>query len=223
MSATLAQRVPTSLLYVLAVAARALDAASRSTSSRSARSRRQDAVYAYPLHLVPHHLSIATLGFFIHSAGIIPALERSVWVLGRHARRSRSRSACRPATRSRASRFRGANALRLTRRRHARVPDHHPRDPAARRPSSAGGSTTRSSASASCTSRSRCRSSILTTASIFSGISVELEEAAMTLGCTRARRPSSRVILPLALPGLAASAIFVVDPLLERGLRRLRR
>ena len=49
---------------------------------------------------------------------------------------------------------------------------------------------------------------MLTTASVFSGISVELEEAAMTLGCTRASA-FVRVIMPLALPGLAASAIFV--------------
>jgi multiple sugar transport system permease protein len=50
---------------------------------------------------------------------------------------------------------------------------------------------------------------VLTCASIFSGFSVELEEAAMTLGCTRVGA-FVRVILPLAIPGLAASAIFVV-------------
>jgi multiple sugar transport system permease protein len=49
---------------------------------------------------------------------------------------------------------------------------------------------------------------VLVTASVFAGISVELEEAAMTLGCNRATA-FQRVALPLALPGLAAAAIFV--------------
>ena len=39
-----------------------------------------DSVYAYPRELWPHHLSTATLRFFLHSDGVIPALERSVWV-----------------------------------------------------------------------------------------------------------------------------------------------
>ena len=49
---------------------------------------------------------------------------------------------------------------------------------------------------------------VLTTASVFAGVSPELEEAAMTLGCSRATA-FVKVALPLALPGLAASAIFV--------------
>jgi multiple sugar transport system permease protein len=48
---------------------------------------------------------------------------------------------------------------------------------------------------------------VLITFSLFSGIPVELEEAAWTLGCTRLQA-FTRVILPLALPGIAASAIF---------------
>jgi multiple sugar transport system permease protein len=48
---------------------------------------------------------------------------------------------------------------------------------------------------------------ILVTASIFIGVSRELEEAAQTLGCTRAQA-FIKVALPLALPGLAAAAIF---------------
>lgn len=48
---------------------------------------------------------------------------------------------------------------------------------------------------------------ILVTSSIFVGVSKDLEEAAMTMGCTRAGA-FRRVALPLALPGLAASAIF---------------
>ena len=48
---------------------------------------------------------------------------------------------------------------------------------------------------------------VLITFSLFSGIPIELEEAAWTLGCTRAQA-FRKVILPLVLPGIAASAIF---------------
>lgn len=48
---------------------------------------------------------------------------------------------------------------------------------------------------------------IVITNSVFVGVPVELEEAAMTLGCTRLQA-FRRVALPIALPGLAAAAIF---------------
>jgi len=48
---------------------------------------------------------------------------------------------------------------------------------------------------------------VLITFSLFSGIPVELEEAAWTLGCTRIGA-FRKVILPLAAPGIAASAVF---------------
>ncbi len=48
---------------------------------------------------------------------------------------------------------------------------------------------------------------VLITYSLFSGIPMELEEAAWTLGCTRITA-FTKVILPLILPGIAASAIF---------------
>lgn len=48
---------------------------------------------------------------------------------------------------------------------------------------------------------------VLITFSLFSGIPLELEEAAWTLGCTRVQA-FARVVLPLALPGIAASAVF---------------
>ena len=48
---------------------------------------------------------------------------------------------------------------------------------------------------------------VLITFSIFSGIPLELEEAAWTLGCNRLQA-FQRVVLPLVLPGITASAIF---------------
>lgn len=48
---------------------------------------------------------------------------------------------------------------------------------------------------------------VLITFSLFSGIPVELEEAAWTLGCNRFTA-FTKVILPLAAPGIAASAVF---------------
>lgn len=48
---------------------------------------------------------------------------------------------------------------------------------------------------------------VLITFSLFAGIPVELEEAAWTMGCTRAQG-FRKVVLPLVLPGIAASAIF---------------
>ncbi len=48
---------------------------------------------------------------------------------------------------------------------------------------------------------------VLITFSLFSGIPLELEEAAWTLGCTRLTA-FNKVVFPLILPGITASAIF---------------
>ena len=48
---------------------------------------------------------------------------------------------------------------------------------------------------------------VLITFSLFSGIPLELKEAAWTLGCTRLTA-FTKVVLPLILPGITASAIF---------------
>lgn len=48
---------------------------------------------------------------------------------------------------------------------------------------------------------------VLITFSLFSGIPTELEEAAWTLGCDRLQA-FRKVVLPLVLPGIAASAVF---------------
>lgn len=49
--------------------------------------------------------------------------------------------------------------------------------------------------------------SVLITFSLFSGIPIELEEAAWTLGCNRLTA-FQKVVFPLILPGITASAIF---------------
>lgn len=48
---------------------------------------------------------------------------------------------------------------------------------------------------------------VLITASIFVAVPLDLEEAARVFGCTRVQTVR-RVVLPLAVPGLAASAVF---------------
>lgn len=48
---------------------------------------------------------------------------------------------------------------------------------------------------------------ILVTSSVFAGVPRDLEEAAMTLGCS-ALQAFLRIALPLALPGLAAATLF---------------
>jgi multiple sugar transport system permease protein len=48
---------------------------------------------------------------------------------------------------------------------------------------------------------------IIVTAGVFVGVPRDLEEAAQTLGCNRLQA-FLRVVMPLALPGLAAAAIF---------------
>ncbi|AEQ53667.1 carbohydrate ABC transporter permease [Pelagibacterium halotolerans] len=48
---------------------------------------------------------------------------------------------------------------------------------------------------------------VLITFSLFSGIPLELEEAAWTLGCNRLQA-FIKVVLPLVLPGIVASAVF---------------
>lgn len=49
--------------------------------------------------------------------------------------------------------------------------------------------------------------SVLITYSLFSGIPVELEEAAWVFGCNKLQA-FKRVVLPLAFPGMVASAVF---------------
>jgi multiple sugar transport system permease protein len=165
------------------------------------------AVYSYPLQLLPHHISTTNMSFFVHSAGIIPALERSVYVAGLSL--AIALAVGTPAGYALARfKFRGGSTLQLGivgTRAFPIVILAIPLSVTFIRwgidDSVLGVSLAHAALALPLV--------VLTTASIFSGISVELEEAAMTLGCTRASA-IARVVMPLAIPGLAASAIFVL-------------
>jgi len=167
----------------------------------------QDAIYSYPLQLWPHHVTQHTLGFFIHSAGTLPSLKRSALVL--LLTMAIALPVGLPAAYALARfNFHGAHALRLSVVGTRAFPIIILAIPLAATFISWG-------IDDSILAVSLLHAAlalpfvVLTCASIFSGVSVELEEAAMTLGCTRLTA-FVRVILPLALPGIAASAIFVV-------------
>jgi multiple sugar transport system permease protein len=167
----------------------------------------QDAIYSYPLQLWPHHVTGSTLGYFIHSAGVIPSLERSVWVM--LVTLALALGIGVPAGYALARfRFPGANLLRLGVVGTRAFPIVIIAIPLAATFIRWGIDDSILGVAIVHTALA-LPFAILTTSSIFSGISVEIEEAAMTLGCSRATA-FLRVILPLALPGLAASAIFVI-------------
>ena len=167
----------------------------------------QDAIYSYPLQLWPKHVSTSTLSFFYHSANTVPSLKRSAYVLlltmaialpvGLPAAYALARFG-----------FRGAAALRLSVVGTRAFPIIILAIPLASTFISWGIDDS-ILAVILLHAALALPFVVLTCASIFSGVSVELEEAAMTLGCTRLTA-FLRVILPLALPGIAASAIFVV-------------
>lgn len=206
MSSTTVKRLPTLLLYLLAIVLAFWTLFPIYLITLGAFST-QDAIYTYPLQLLPHHVSISTLSFFIHSANTIPSLERSVWVL--LLTMAISLPVGLPAAYALARfGFRGASALRLSVVGTRAFPIIILAIPLA-------ATFIRWGIDDSILAVSLLHAAlalpfvVLTCGSIFSGISVELEEAAMTLGCTRLSA-FARVIVPLALPGLAASAIFVV-------------
>ena len=177
---------------------------------------RPNDVYLYPQHLVPHHVSIATLRFFVDSAGIIPALERSLWVLTFTLGIALAVGV--PAGYALARfRFRGSGAFQLTVVGTRAFPiiilavpllvtfkDWGIAD------SILGVSLVHVALALPLV--------ILTTAGIFAGIAVELEEAAMTLGCTRLSAVA-RIVLPARAAGARGLRDLRRAALLERGLR----
>jgi multiple sugar transport system permease protein len=166
----------------------------------------QEAVYAYPKQLLPRDMSTDTMRFFLNSEGIVPSLQRSVIValltlvislgLGIPAGYALARFA-----------FRGADTFRLTVVGTRAFPIVILSIPLAVIFLRWGIDDTVYGVAIAHAALA-LPFAVLVTSSVFAGISVELEEAAMTLGCSRLSAVV-RVILPLALPGLAAAAIFV--------------
>jgi multiple sugar transport system permease protein len=166
----------------------------------------QTSVYDYPKDLLPRHLSTDTISFFIHFGGMLDALQRSVivaaitlalaLVVGTPAGYALARFA-----------FRGADTVRLTVVATRAFPIVILSIPLAVIFIRWGIDDTVFGVSIAHTALA-LPFVVLTTSSVFAGVSSELEEAAMTLGCSRLSA-FVRVALPLALPGLAASAIFV--------------
>ena len=166
----------------------------------------ETAVYEYPKQLLPREMSTATMEFFLKSEGIVPSLQRSVIValltllislgIGIPAGYALARFA-----------FRGADTFRLAVVATRAFPIVILSIPLAVIFLRAGIDDTVYGVALAHAALA-LPFAVLVTSSVFAGISVELEEAAMTLGCTRLSA-FLRVALPLALPGLAAAAIFV--------------
>jgi len=162
--------------------------------------------YVYPKELLPRGLSTETMRFFINFGGVLDALQRSVvvalitlvlaLVIGTPAGYALARFA-----------FRGGDTLRLSVVGTRAFPIVILSIPLAVIFIRWGIDDTALGVSIAHTALA-LPFVVLTTASVFAGVPAELEEAAMTLGCSRASA-FVRVALPLALPGLAASAIFV--------------
>jgi len=162
-----------------------------------------DQVTAFPKRFFPA-FDLGSLSFFVNFAGVARALWNSVLVATLTMILSIGFGA-RPATRCRALisgqghvPFPGADDARLPAAAAGAAAggDVHPHRPRRYRIGLALVHTTLALPFA-----------VLITFSLFSGIPVELEEAAWTLGCTRLQA-FRKVILPLALPGIAASAVF---------------
>ena len=166
----------------------------------------QSDVYSYPKKLLPTNPSTETMSFFLHSYGVTDSLKRSVWVaaltllvslvVGTPAGYAIARFA-----------FRGADTFRLSIVSTRAFPIVILSIPLAVLYLRWGIDDSVLGVSLAHTALA-LPFAVLVTSSVFAGISVELEEAALTLGCSRFTA-FIRVVLPLALPGLAAAAIFV--------------
>jgi multiple sugar transport system permease protein len=166
----------------------------------------QDGVYAYPKHLLPHDMSTETMRFFLDSQGVVDSLQRSVLVAGLTLLIALGLGAPAGYAIARFA-FRGADAFRLSIVSTRAFPIVILSIPLAVQYIRWGIDDSVLGVALAHTALA-LPFAVLVTSSVFAGISVELEEAAMTLGCSRFSA-FLRVALPLALPGLAAAAIFV--------------
>jgi multiple sugar transport system permease protein len=165
-----------------------------------------DAVYEYPKNLIPKDASTETMRIFLESEGITDSLRRSAYVaaitivvclaIGTPAGYALARFS-----------FRGANPFQLALVSTRAFPLIIIAIPLAVTYLRTGIDDTVYGVALAHIAFT-LPLTVLVTASVFAGISYELEEAAMTLGCNRLSA-FRRVALPLALPGVAASAIFV--------------
>ena len=165
-----------------------------------------DSVYEYPKNLLPTDLSMESMNIFLDSDGVKDSLWRSVWVavltivaclgIGTPAGYALARFT-----------FKGANPFQLALVSTRAFPLIIIAIPLAVTYLRVGIDDTIYGVALAHVAFT-LPLTVLVTASVFAGISYELEEAAMTLGCSRLSA-FSRVALPLALPGVAAAAIFV--------------
>lgn len=165
-----------------------------------------DAVYDYPKNLVPSDLTMESMNIFLDSEGVTDSLLRSVYVaaitilvclaIGTPAGYALARFT-----------FRGANPFQLALVSTRAFPLIIIAIPLAVTYLRVGIDDTVLGVALAHVAFT-LPLTVLVTASVFAGISYELEEAAMTLGCSRFEA-FRRVALPLALPGVAASSIFV--------------
>ena len=164
-----------------------------------------EAVYDYPKQLVPRAVSTETLRFFLNSEGVLGSLWRSIEVaaltlafslgIGTPAGYALARFV-----------FRGADTFRIAIVSTRAFPIVILSIPLAVMFLRWGIDDSVFGVALAHTALA-LPFAVLVTSSVFAGISVELEEAAMTLGCSRLTA-FLKIALPLALPGLAAAAIF---------------
>jgi multiple sugar transport system permease protein len=166
----------------------------------------QEAVYAYPKQLLPREMSTETMRFFLDSEGIVESLRRSIYVAALTLAFSLGFGAPAGYAIARFA-FRGADTFRLAIVSTRAFPVVILSIPLAVTYIRWGIDDSVLGIALAHTALA-LPFAILVTSSVFAGISVELEEAAMTLGCSRLTA-FLRIALPLALPGLAAAAIFV--------------
>jgi multiple sugar transport system permease protein len=165
----------------------------------------QDVVYDYPKELIPSEFSTETMRFFVNSTGVIDSLKNSVIVavltlvastlIGAPAGYAIARFA-----------FKGRDTFRLTVLSTRAFPIVILSIPLAVSFIRVGMYDTLWSVALMHTALA-LPFTILITSSIFVSVPRDLEEAALTLGCTPFQA-FLKVVLPLALPGLAAASIF---------------
>jgi multiple sugar transport system permease protein len=163
------------------------------------------ALTEYPRQLVPREVSLDTIIFFLNAAGVLDSFWRSVWVglitlvlallIGAPAGYALARYA-----------FRGKSAYRLAVVSTRAFPIVILAIPLAVTYIRLGIDDTIIGVALMHTALA-LPFTILITSSVFVSVPRELEEAAQTLGC-HPLQAFLRISLPLALPGLAAAAIF---------------